>query len=169
MTRNEAPASRVSRAGSSVVHLSGETTETVAKIPSKLNAQSAPRAGAEFPYDPATMTPRARSGSAQTSVLAAIEAKAKAAAMTQRIWGLLQEGPLTPEEAQAKLSESGERVLLNSVRARMCGLHKAGRVKDTGERGLGESQRAKAIRWRASTPQEYAAWLAARAGPEAQE
>jgi len=169
MTRYEEPASRVSRAGSSVVHLSGETTGTVAKVPSKLNAQGAPGAGTECPYDPATMTPQARSGSAQTSVLAAIGATAKAPKMTQRIWGLLQEGPLTPEEAKAKLAAEGDRVLLNSVRARICGLHKAGRVKDTGERGLGESQRAKAIRWRASTPEEYADWLAAKAGPEAQQ
>lgn len=111
-------------------------------------------------YNPETMTPRARAGSTQTSVLAAIAATPKAPTMTERIWALLCEGPLTPEEAQAKLSAYGERVLLNSVRARICGLHKGGRVRDSGERGLGESLRSKAIRWRTTTAQEYAEWLA---------
>lgn len=109
------------------------------------------------------MRPKARRGSKSTSVAAAIDATPHAPNMTDRIWSMLEHGPLTPEEAHAKLeAEDGARVLLTSVRARMCGLHKSGRVVDSGERGLGESQRSKVIRWRRTTPEEYAAWIAAR-------
>ena len=37
MTHNEKPASRVSRAGLSIVHVSGETGTKIAETPSKLN------------------------------------------------------------------------------------------------------------------------------------
>lgn len=109
------------------------------------------------------MRPKARRGSKSTSVAAAIDATPQAPNMTDRIWSMLERGPLTPEEAHAKLqAEDGGRVLLTSVRARMCGLHKSGRVVDSGERGLGESQRSKVIRWRRATPEEYSSWVAAR-------
>ncbi len=116
-----------------------------------------------------TMRPLARCGSKSTSVAAAIDATAKAPAMVDRIWALLQNGPLTPEEAHAKLEEEdGARVLLTSVRARMCSLHKAGRIVDTGERGLGESRRSKVVRWRIAMPGEQAAYVAARDAEAAQ-
>ena len=118
-------------------------------------------------YDPDTMTPRARAGSTQTSVLAAIEATAKAPNMTDRIWSIYQPGPHTPEEVHAKLEAvDGTRHLLTSVRARICGLHKGGRLRDSGERGLGESNRSKVVRWVARTDQQYAEWLAAKSEAE---
>ena len=118
-------------------------------------------------YDPDTMTPRARAGSAQTSVLAAIEVTPKAPSMTDRIWALYATGPHTPEEVLAKLeAEDGRRHLLTSVRARICGLHKGGRLRDSGERGLGESNKSKTVRWVARSPQEYAEWLAAKGEAE---
>lgn len=119
-------------------------------------------------YDPDTMTPRARKGSPQTSVLAAIEATPKAPRMTDRIWPLTADGPLTPEEATARLqaendSDGGGRVLLTSVRARINGLKKGGRLIDSGERGLGESNKSKAVRWRRTTPAEMSEALASEA------
>lgn len=106
-------------------------------------------------YDPETMTPRARRGSTSTSVAAAIDATKRAPTMTDLIWAIYQDGPHTPEEVHAKLSRNGERVLLTSVRARICGLHKAGRLANSGEKGLGESLRSKVVRWRMTTPQEF--------------
>lgn len=118
-------------------------------------------------YDPETMRPLARTGSTQTSVLAAIETTARAPAMIDRVWAFSAEGPFTPEEATARLQEEndkdgGGRVLLTSVRARICGLHKAGRLTDSGERGLGESNRSKVVKWRRTTPAEMSEALAAR-------
>lgn len=118
-------------------------------------------------YDPDTMTPRARAGSTGTSVLAAIEVTAKAPTMTDRIWGIYATGPHTPEEVHAKLeAEDGKRHLLTSVRARICGLHKGGRLRDSGERGLGESNKSRVVRWIARTEREYAEWLAAKGEAE---
>lgn len=108
------------------------------------------------------MRPLARRGSKSTAVAAAIDATKKAPSMVDRIWSLLQDGPLTPEEAHAKLeAEDDARVLLTSVRARMCSLHKAGLVVDSGERGIGESRRSKVVRWRVTTPEEREAHAAA--------
>lgn len=118
-------------------------------------------------YDHEAMRPRARAGSTQTSVLAAIEVTPKAPRMIDQIWSILSEGPATPEEVHAKLEAQNEkRVLLTSVRARICGLHKGGRVRDSGERGLGESLRSKVVRWRVSTAPEFAEWLAAKGEAE---
>lgn len=112
-------------------------------------------------FDPETMTPRARTGSTHTSVAAAIDATKTAPTMTARIWEIYQTGPHTPEEVHAKLSQEG-RVLLTSVRARICGLHKAGRLIASGEKGLGESRRSKVIRWRITTPAELSDAIAKR-------
>jgi len=117
-------------------------------------------------YDGETMRPRARKGSAHTSVAAAIDAEKAAPRMTDRIWAIYQTGPHTPEEVHAKLSTEG-RVLLTSVRARICGLHKAGRLIASGEKGLGESLRSRVIRWRMSTPSELADFLARREAEKA--
>lgn len=108
--------------------------------------------------------PKARTGSTSTSVAAAIDATPKAPAMVDRIWSLYETGAHTPEEIQVLLQRDSEGpVLLTSVRARICGLHKAGRLIDSGERGLGESNRSKVIRWRRTTPVEYAAHVARKA------
>lgn len=113
-------------------------------------------------YDHETMMPRARTGSAHTAVAAAIDAGKTAPNMTDRIWEIYQTGPHTPEEVHAKMTADGERVLLTSVRARICGLHKAGRLIASGEKGLGESMRSKVIRWRITTPAEFSEALAKR-------
>ena len=113
-------------------------------------------------YDPETMTPRARTGSAHTAVAAAIDATKTAQTMTEKIWPFFLEGPHTPEEVHAKLIANGEKALLTSVRARICGLHKAGKLRASGEKGLGESMRSKVIRWVRATPEQEAAYLAAR-------
>lgn len=105
-------------------------------------------------FDPDTMTPRARTGSAHTAVAAAIDAGKTAPKMIDRIWAIYQTGPHTPEEVHAKLSREGP-LLLTSVRARVCQLHKAGRLVASGEKGLGESMRSRVIRWRATTPVEF--------------
>lgn len=112
-------------------------------------------------YDPETMTPRARTGSAHTAVAAAIDAGKSAPNMTDRIWEIYQTGPHTPEEVHEQLSREG-RILLTSVRARICGLHKAGRLIASGEKGLGESRRSKVIRWRVATPTELSEAIAKR-------
>lgn len=112
-------------------------------------------------FDPDTMTPRARTGSAHTAVAAAIDATKTAPTMTDRIWEIFQTGPHTPEEVHEKLSREG-RILLTSVRARICGLHKGGRLIASGEKGLGESRRSKVIRWRVTTPAEMSEAIAKR-------
>ena len=107
-------------------------------------------------YNDETMFPKARTGSTSTSVAAACDARKTAPTMTDAIWALYQDGPHTPEEIHARMIAAGERVLLTSVRARICGLYKAGRLTKNGDKGLGESQRSKVIRWRIATPDEYA-------------
>lgn len=111
-------------------------------------------------YDKDKMRPLARRRSTSTSVAAAIDATAKAPNMTEEIWPMFADGPLSPEDIHARLTANGERVLLTSVRARVCGLRRAGRLVDSGERGLGESQKSKVVRWRRSTPSEMSDYLA---------
>lgn len=100
--------------------------------------------------------------SGETSREAAIAARAKARPMMALIEELLADGPASPEQLHARLTEDGSRVLLTSVRARVCQLHKLGRVVDTGKRSLGESLRAKVIVWRLATSEERAAFVAAK-------
>lgn len=108
------------------------------------------------------MRPKARRGSTQTSVAAAIDVTPKAPKMTDRIWAIFGEGAFSPEEIHARLQRDGVTALLNSVRARVCDLHKGGRLIDSGQRALGESRRSRVIRWRRTTPEEYSAWVARR-------
>lgn len=72
-------------------------------------------------------------------------------------------GPASPEEVVEGIALPGERLLLTSVRARICGLRAKGRVVATDERGLGESGRCKVIKWRLATPEELSLHLARRA------
>jgi len=83
----------------------------------------------------------------------------RAKTLTDRCWDALADGPMTPEEVTALLSKDGERVLLTTIRARICGLHRGGRVVDSGLRGLGESGKVRVVKWRRTTPDEYRAWL----------
>lgn len=108
----------------------------------------------QYPHQPGW---RAQATS-ETSREAALAVRAKAKPMMALIEELLAEGPASPEQLHARLSENGSRVLLTSVRARVCQLHKLGRVVDTGRRSLGESLRAKVIVWRLATSAERAAF-----------
>ena len=108
--------------------------------------------------------PTARNGSAQTAFDAAELVKPKAAKMMDRVERyIIDHGPASPEEITHAIREPDEHLLLTSIRARVCQLHKLGRVKDSGERGVGESLRSRVIRWRASTPEERSLWAAQRA------
>lgn len=73
-------------------------------------------------------------------------------------------GPASPEDVAAGIAQPGERLLLTSVRARICGLRAKGRVVATDERGLGESGRCKVIKWRVATAEELSLHLAGKAG-----
>lgn len=103
-----------------------------------------------------------------TSRAAAALVQPGAKTMIELVLQLLEEeGPASPEQLHAKLTERGVRSLLNSVRARVCQLHKQGWLVDTGERALGESGRAKVIVWRLLTPQERASSRLDARGKEA--
>lgn len=106
--------------------------------------------------------PGCRTGSPQTSLLAALDAAKSAPRAIDLIVAALAAGPMSPEELQARLSRDGHSLLLTSIRARCTQLKAQGRIVDSGEKGLGESLKSKVIRWRLSTPAECAAFLAAQ-------
>lgn len=106
----------------------------------------------------------ARPGSASTAFAAADLVNKTVKTMLARIEAdYLANGPGTPEEVHARIALPGERLLLTSVRARICQLHRLGRLVDSGTRGLGESLRAKVIRWRLATAEELALFYARKA------
>jgi hypothetical protein len=105
-------------------------------------------------------TPGWRPGALETSRLAAESVAPTAGRMMDRVEAYIRDhGPASPEEITAGLVRPGERILLNSIRARVCQLHKLGHVADAGrdKRGIGESGRVGVIRWRVTTPEERAA------------
>ena len=105
----------------------------------------------------------ARAGSAPTAFGGADIANKTLTSMLARVANSLAEhGPGTCEEVTERMALPGERLLLTSVRARVCQLHKQGKVVDSGTRGLGESLRAKVVRWRLATPEEFAAFHTAK-------
>jgi hypothetical protein len=113
-----------------------------------------------FPHVPGVWSHATGGTSQQAQKLVA----ASAPAMVKRVEAYIREnGPVSPEEITAAFERSGERVLLTTVRARVCQLHKLGRVADSGQRGLGESLRAKVIKWRVATPEERALFNARKA------
>lgn len=111
-------------------------------------------------------SPGWRAGSAETSRLAAEHVAPTAGRMMDRAEDYIRDhGPASPEEVAAGIAGPGERLLLNSVRARVCQLRSLGRVVDAGPewRGIGESGRVKVIRWRVTTPEERSRWAALKA------
>lgn len=99
-----------------------------------------------------------------TSKAAAEFVAPTAGRMMDRVEAYLRaHGPASPEEITAGIARPGERLLLTSVRARVCQLRNLGRVVDAGERGMGESQRVKVIKWRCATPEELSLFLARKA------
>lgn len=100
----------------------------------------------------------------QTSQAAAVIASERAPKMLDRVEAYIRDhGPASPEEIAAAFNKDGERVLLTSIRARTCQLRALGRVQDSGLKGLGESLKAKVIRWRVSTPEELSLFHALQA------
>ena len=96
----------------------------------------------------------------QTSRAAALSVKVRAPGVMIVLAELLKEESASPEQLQAKLAERGRRVLLTSIRARVCQLHKLGRVVDSGARSLGESGHREVIVWRLTTAEELASFQA---------
>lgn len=106
-----------------------------------------------YPDDPGAR----RHATGGTSQAAAASVKPKAGAQAQAVLAMLADGPASPEELTTRLHRRGEPALLTSIRARCTQLHKLGLVADSGLRGLGESGRAKVIRWRLTSAEERAA------------
>src|SRR5690349_10053768 len=71
-------------------------------------------AGQGYPHQPGWR----RGPNAATSREAAEVAARQAAPLKERVLHMLAEGPASPEELQAKFAEAGERILLNTLRAR---------------------------------------------------
>lgn len=106
--------------------------------------------------------PGCRTGSPQTSLLAALDAAKTAPRAIDRILEKLAEGPASPEELHAAFVAEGEPLLLTSIRARVTQLKRLGRVIDSGERGLGESLKSKVRKMRLTTPAEMSDALTAQ-------
>jgi hypothetical protein len=108
--------------------------------------------------------PGYRSGpNSATSEEGARIAAVNAGPLKDRIFGMLQDGPASPEELQVRFASWGERVLLNTLRARCSDLHALGKVVPSGTFGRGESGKVRVIRWRQSTPEELSQHLAHQA------
>lgn len=109
-------------------------------------------------------TPGVRSNAAgETSGAAAEFIAPFATGMCADVLALLKQAPATPEELTDMLQRrSTKRVLLTTVRARVCQLRAQGLVVDEGSRGIGESGKVRVIRWRPATPAETVAFLATK-------
>lgn len=103
----------------------------------------------------------------ETSREAAAFVAPKAPNLEARCEAYLREfGPASPEEVTAAIAGPGERLLLTTIRARICSLRARGRVVDSGERGKGESGKVRVIRWRVATPDELSLFLARKAAED---
>lgn len=74
----------------------------------------------------------------------------------------IREAPAIPETILADLRAEGVRTVLTSIRPRCSELARLGLIRDSGQREKGEGG-CKAIVWTACTPDETAAYLAAKA------
>ncbi|WP_296596482.1 hypothetical protein [Phenylobacterium sp.] len=100
----------------------------------------------------------------ETSKEAAAFVAPHAATLEARCEAYIQaHGPASPEEVCAGIAAPGERLLLTTIRARVCGLRAKGRVVESGEYGKGESGKVRVIRWRAATADELSLFLARKA------
>ncbi len=98
----------------------------------------------------------------ETAREAAEVVRTLAKSLERRCIELLAEGPLTPDEAHARLeSELGRRLNIYSVRPRFSALRAQGLAVDSGERRAPPGG-CRAIVWRQPTPEERAAWFEAR-------
>ena len=87
----------------------------------------------------------------------------RAKTLRQHVLDTIEAQRGTPEQIHARLSERGVRHLLTAVRPRCSELSRMGLITDSGERGLGESQRCKSIVWRATNADELSLWGARKA------
>jgi len=87
-------------------------------------------------------------GEMETGRDAASAMAAKAPTMRDRCLAALREigAPATPEMITHHLAAQGQTVLLMSVRPRMSELARLGKVRDSGQRGIGEGGH-KAVKW----------------------
>ena len=115
----------------------------------------------QYPHQPGC-----RTGSPQTSLLAALDAGKTAPRAMDRILAKLADGPASPEELCAVFAAEGDPLLLTSIRARVTQAKRLGRVIDSGERGLGESLKSKVMKVRLTTPAEMSDALAVQAARE---
>lgn len=100
----------------------------------------------------------------ETSRAAAEFVAPSASKMEDRCEAFIREhGPASPEEVVDGIAYPGERLLLTSVRARICGLRAKGRLIATDQRGWGESGRVRVIKWRVATAAELSHFHALRA------
>ena len=111
-----------------------------------------------YPHEPGV---RANS-TGETAREAAEVVRKLAKSLEQRCIELLAEGPLTPDEAHARLeAELGRRLNIYSVRPRFSALRAQGLAVDSGERRA-PAGGCRAIVWRQPTPEERASWFEAR-------
>lgn len=91
----------------------------------------------------------------ETSHEAAKAASRLACTLRRAVYDVLStSGPMTPEEVTDALRASGGRFILVSIRARCSDLHRAGLIRDSGSRGIGEGGQ-KAIRWAVVPEAQY--------------
>lgn len=107
-----------------------------------------------------------RSGpNSETSREAARRATPSAGPLKERVRAAIAISPATPEELVAHFAERGERLLLNTIRARCStDLHKLGELTPSGTFGKGEGGKTRVIRWRMTTPAERADFAARTSG-----
>ena len=102
----------------------------------------------------------------QTSMEGAQFAATRAGTHKDQILNLLEAGEASPEEMATKFASTGERILLNTIRARCSDLYRVGRVRPSGTFGRGESGKVRVIRWRLSTPDELSIFHARKAAED---
>jgi hypothetical protein len=104
-----------------------------------------------------------RGPNSATSEAAAVLAAGRAPSLKHQILSMLKDRPATPEELESRFHEAGAKVLLNTIRARCSDLHAAGKLLPSGTYGIGESGKARTIRWRLADAEELALFAARRA------
>lgn len=94
-------------------------------------------------------TPRSWStATVETSREAARFHRSTSSATCRTILGTLQIfGPMSCEEIADEMRKTGTNIILNTVRARVCDLHKAGLLRDSTKRSVGESGKCRVVRW----------------------
>ena len=155
MAANEEPAEPGLDGLSDCVRLAAEHTDDSPKTP-----EGQRRSG--YPNQPGWRT----GPNSATSQEAASAAAVHAGPLKDRVLALLDVGPASPEELQAKFAALGERVLLNTVRARCSDLHALGRLRPSGTFARGESGKVRVIRWRLATADELSLFLARKAAED---